>query len=153
MCWQCGEQLFFCRVITFRLHYRRFRWVVVCTFEVWVLLSLWMNSHNCLALPALPKIAASLSSDNAKSSWILSTFLMTDLEKKREDSVTEPNNMSLSCSWHAQHFSFPIYRRTLNLQPFIICLCTGCFWHCWSYQYAGCMSYIPGVPGKYPNYR
>ena len=72
---------FLCRFITFWLDYRRFRWVVVCTFEVWVLFSLWMNSHNCFALPALPKIVASLSCDNVKSSWILSTFLMTDLKK------------------------------------------------------------------------
>ena len=81
---------------TLWLNYRRFRWVVVCTFEVCVLLSLWINSHNCLALPAFPKTAASLFSDNVKSSWILSTFLMTDLEKKSEDSVTEQKNVPLT---------------------------------------------------------
>ena len=102
-----------------------------------------MNSHNCFTLPALPKIVASLSCDNVKSSWILSTFLMTDLKKKkRKDSVTDPKNISHPRSSHAEHFSFPVFRRAFNLQPFIIYLCTGCFWHCWSDKYAGSMSYM-----------
>ena len=60
------------------VHLLTFEDVCGCTRP---LLSVWINSQSCLALLALPKIFASLSWGSVKSSWTLSTFLMTDLEK------------------------------------------------------------------------